>query len=671
MNHIKRKAITTNFLLTMLIIICTTCKINADDNADTGSGGTNGSTLEKGHYNYAEYMYKVSVFVGLSDTVDETSSLSEWKMIADQFIYLKPAEFTLAVNTLGGTGAKVNYLSGKTLQSVIINQVLVDDPPPIPITNGGNINSVKSYFGDTQTLNALIDGIAYQQHVTRNDLISSLEFIIEGKKMNYPPEVIFPVKENGIYQNKVPWLIMYEPVIITYLKDNVPVLAFTATEYALAQKLGYFNFKSGSDGQYVSAMTHSDLPNSVFLEESWIGYLVTPALPDGVYWSDDRIISGGGWGMRMLKPDSLGVVENNTSYDYEYRVDTDVITSVRIYADADITPDNRDESETTYKNPMKATATVTMSANGYTKSTEIVIPKGGSELVWLKWHTPLSPDDVSIHVEVTGNQAAKIDGKNRSDILIGKVVDLKQNIPPNPTATDENKNFTIPKLLQKADKKTAEWGTYTCTWVPDWNWQPKWVWESDWQLVPHYHLVDTMKGPEWQTDGMVWEDQGEWVDQGKWIDEGNWEYDYTNYYATLSANMLLKPDAKAPTADGNMMKSGYGVNIDIGTKVYTNAPSNHLTYVQNTITYFPEFQYKNYWRVLDQTSYGNFKFEKNKYSTYNNRTHFTPIWYPDGKYEVYAEVIDLWTPEGMLRMNLSDEVTINGNLFSDWHISPK
>lgn len=200
-----------------------------------------------------------------------------------------------------------------------------------------------------------------------------------------------PTKVNDKYQNKVPWLIVYEPVIISYLKDRTTTLAFTATEYALAQKLGYFNFRGGSDGQYISGMTHSDLPNSIFLEESWFGYPVTSALPDNVYWDLDRIIAGGGWGMRMLKANSVDVVENDTEYDYEYRVDTDVITSVRIYASDDITPDNRHESEAAYNNPVKNTATVTISANGYSKSTEVVIPNGGSELVWLKWHTQVRP----------------------------------------------------------------------------------------------------------------------------------------------------------------------------------------------------------------------------------------------------------------------------------------
>lgn len=57
-------------------------------------------------------------------------------------------------------------------------------------------------------------------------------------------------------------------------------------------------------------------------------------------------------------------------------------------------------------------------------------------------------------------------------------------------------------------------------------------------------------------------------------------------------------------------------------------------------------------------------------STYNRRTHFTPIWYPDGSYTVNTWVIDCWTPAGMLSVNLTDSLNIRGNLWDDWHIAP-
>lgn len=655
----------------VLVVILYSITVYADDNADSGDGDTQDALKDKGFYRSSEYMYKVSVYVGLSDASDEFSSLSNnWKMVGNQSIYVKPSSFSIPSGTIGSTGTKIDYLNGQSLNPIEINQFLTDDPPPIPITHGGNIESVKSYFGDTNTLNLLINSIAAQKGTSKESLVSGINFNINGETITGEPERILPEKVDGEYQNEVAWLVVYEPVVLTHLKDRSTVLAFTATEYALAQKLGYFNFKSGSDGQYVAGMTHSDLPNSIFLEQSWFGYPVTSAFADGVYWSEDRIIQGGGWGMRMLRPNSEEVEENDTTYDYEYRVDTDVITSVRIFADEDITPDNRHVSDYYYDYPVDNTATVTMQVNGYTKSTDVVIPAGGSQLVWIKWHTPVTPSKVEIQIQVTGNLAAKIDGDYRSATITGRVVDLDEKEPPNPTANDTSDSFIVPRIPIESDKTIAEWGIFDAEWDPDWVWYSKWEWVSNWQYVPRYQWFNTISGWQFLYIGHYWEDHGGWVDRGEWKDEGEWIYNYTAYYATLAASMSLTPDEQAPTAVGNTMKSGYGVNIDIQTNIYTNAPSNDTTYVQNAISHFPEFYYADYYRLLEMTSYGDFEFQENKYSTYNNRTHFTPIWYPDGPYTVYTTVIDMWTPDGMLRMNLNDRVNINGSLYDDWHISP-
>ena len=51
-----------------------------------------------------------------------------------------------------------------------------------------------------------------------------------------------------------------------------------------------------------------------------------------------------------------------------------------------------------------------------------------------------------------------------------------------------------------------------------------------------------------------------------------------------------------------------------------------------------------------------FEFKVNPYSTYRQRCHFSPVWYPNGQYRVYTYVQDAWTPAGMLSMNLNDYV---------------
>lgn len=154
---------------------------------------------------------------------------------------------------------------------------------------------------------------------------------------------------------------------------------------------------------------------------------------------------------------------------------------------------------------------------------------------------------------------------------------------------------------------------------------------------------------------------------------GWWEFDLDEYYAEISGTMEIAPDQKNPTAGSNQIKSGYGINQYVSVRVKTNN-SAAATMAQNAVTYFPEFGYQGFWRLLDRTTSGyssEFEFKNNKYSTYYNLTHFTPIWFPDGEYTPYTWVIDGWTPAGMLSLNLTDSVMIQGNLWSDWHIAPQ
>lgn len=158
-----------------------------------------------------------------------------------------------------------------------------------------------------------------------------------------------------------------------------------------------------------------------------------------------------------------------------------------------------------------------------------------------------------------------------------------------------------------------------------------------------------------------------------WCDHGWWEFDLDRYSASLSAAMEITPDEKNPTASDSTMKSGYGVNQVVTARVNSSQRSA-TTALQNAVSYFPEFNYESFWRLLDRISISSsssrLEFQKNEYSTYNRRTHFTPIWYPDGSYTVNTWVIDCWTPAGMLSVNLTDSLNIRGNLWDDWHIAP-
>jgi hypothetical protein len=362
------------------------------------------------------------------------------------------------------------------------------------------------------------------------------------------------------------------------------------------------------------SLSHKNLPLAMFLETpdlgypAWSGSTTTAA-------SDTDIISSLGLGIVRFNGIEADPTEVST-VDYEYRVNTEVITSVTVRG-GQADPDH------------PVTVRFTIGGQTYTVS-GVYYPSGDSQLAWVRWTTPATPQTMTIRVSVTGAGSAS------QGIITAKIIDLSGNDPPNPVADDRNNSYIAPSVPSKAQNTTASWGI----------WRP-W-WHANW----------------------VWISTGE--DTGYWVDEGWWEFDWNSYSASLSAAMRIVPDAKDPTASGKTMKSGYGINQTTTANVSTNQ-SSAVTDAQTAVTYFPEFQYKTYWRLLEQTQSGynaKLEFVSNKYSTYKRRTHFTPIWFPDGSYTAYTWLIDCWTPAGMLSANLTDSVNIQGNLWSDWHIAP-
>lgn len=400
--------------------------------------------------------------------------------------------------------------------------------------------------------------------------------------------------------------ILLEP--IAYFKYNGVMFAMTATEAALYNK----QVGNGLRSKMVS-LSHKNLPLSMFLETPDLGF---PAWSGSTTkaQSDETIIANLGMGIiRFSEPDPEPQKESNVIY----RTDTEVITAITLTAGSQKTPDNP--------------AYARFSINGKTYShTNIYIPEGGSQLAWVKWRTPKEAGTITI--TVTSNCSMS------SSEIVAKIVDLDKNPPPDPQANDRNDDFIIPSAPSKPNMTTLTWGEWDCWW--------------------HEHWV-------WHSGG---EDEDGW-----WEDEGWFEYAWLSYSASLTANLNTKPDEKVPTASGKTMKSGYGLTADVSAQVRSSAPSSHITGVQNVVAYFPEFNYSTYWRLLKRLNTGyssTFEFQKNKYSTYGQSVHFSPVWFPDGRYTTYAECLDSWTPAGMLQINLTDDLTIRDSLFSDWHIRP-
>jgi len=497
-----------------------------------------------------------------------------------------------------GRNSKMSYRSGGLSLSVggyACEKPGQSMPTVISTSSGGvNIEAIKKYWCSEYAVKMVANEIG----------------------MNYD------VLINGEYK------IVVEPIAyLTYAGNR---MAMTATEAALYDQMVNGNLRSN-----MGNLTHKNLPLAIFLEYSDLGYPAWSGTRTG-FVSNEEIKSALGIGIVWFteppaEPPELGL----ETFDYEYRVDTEVITSVMV-SGGQSDPDN------------ETTVTFNILGTTYTVG-NVYYPDGDGQLVWVRWRTPQEEQTLQIPVSVSGP------GAPAKGTINVKIVDLDKNPPPNPVADDRNDSFSPASVPAKEQVTSNTWGV----WVP-W-WQEFWVWIPNWVKVSG--SCDSSCSSSCTSSHWEWEDHGWWEDQG-W-----WEFDWEDYQASLTASMQILIDEKNPTATGRTMKSGYGVNQEVTSSVSTNMWSA-VTELQNAVSYFPEFRYETYWRLLDRMGGGAFEFKENHYSTFKRRTHFTPIWYPDGSYTVYTWAIDCWTPAGMLSMNLSDNVTIQGNLWADWHIAP-
>ena len=513
----------------------------------------------------------------------------------------------------GMDGVRVTVIYSETQKPASASIDLTSKTPAIKI-HFGKVSKIQ--YRDGSSISPTTSSyVYYNPAITMPRIIStgSSKASIEAIKKYFCDEIIvrYIAELTGIsYDDLITekYKLLLEP--IAYFKHNGVMYAMTAHEAAL-----YDNQTGGALRRTMTSLTHKNLPLAMYLEYSDLGFAAYSG-PTNKTCSNDTIIAYLGMGIVRFEEQPPEQPEP-TDYDYEYRVDTDVITPVTLYAGSETTPG--------------APATVTFTIKGSTyRMNNIVIPEGDSQLAWVKWHTPSEPQDITITVRTNR-------GTLSQTTIKAKVVDLSGNDPPDPKATDTAGSWRPSSVPSREEKSYAAWSVW---WA---QWHPYWVWHST----------------------------GD--DDGYWVDEGWYDFFRDNYSASMTATTRIEPDEKVPTAAGNTMKSGYGVSNTVTATVSTSAPMSHYTYGQTAVSYFPEFNYTTYWRLLDRLSSGKtarFQFAENIYSTYKQRVHFSPVWFPDGSYTVNTHVMDIWTPAGMLCANLTDSVTISGSLYDDWHIAP-
>ena len=471
-------------------------------------------------------------------------------------------------------------------------------------------------------------------------------------------------------------MVVIEPIF--YFTLNRQHYALTAHEIALwDEHLG------GAIRKKHVSRSHKNIPVSLFLKTGRFGFERYNGI---VKTFDNKTIKEKlGIGLIGVRDEEVEKPPKITTFDYIYRCDTDVYTAVELSAQTDSTPDK----------PLKVDFAIPNV--GDLEVDQIYVPKGYTQLVWIKWHTPKEPTELNIKVK-----------SNKSEEKTIKV-DIREKVlwePKNPVAEDnrptdlnkfqENFNPENAKLTEMEEVDKKRWSKWEIV-----EFQPRGDFKG-WGAVPHFDYDD--EGNSVITHYSyyaIWDEHAYWsfgkheytvetAPDGTSVSHivnGRTPTEPTYYTAEIvKTKMLVKPaeTCKQQNPNPKFIKSGYGVEADINLEIKGNG-IHETTGFQTAKYFFPEFNYNKYWRIGERVEHDKIlggitdkiSFPKNWYSyqgyhNYNNgRYHFLPIWYPDGKYVPYANVFDCWTPSGELRVKTKGEINCVGSLWEDWHVRIK
>lgn len=342
---------------------------------------------------------------------------------------------------------------------------------------------------------------------------------------------------------------------------------------------------------------------------------------------------------------------------------------------------------------------------------EITCPAGGEETMgWIKWHTPSREQSVVITLESKRDTLLLLDEDgNQCDKLTinADIAKVKESTPPDPLVSDTKpswqKVYSQSSVQERISGYVSGDSVQELSWYT-WSIGAGWSQDSDYDRRRVKIITGGMTDPSSQTPywGAETENQdvtlytwgvdnryypsaaatrtiGSFYAGAVYISTSDIQLEKVTYSVSMSAEAAISPSDYCKTATYSessgkyTMKSGYGIQISVDT--HLSGDTQYCTGSQTANVLFPEFNYNRhsttlYNRLLEKSG-GSFVFKKNKYSTYNDRVHFTPIWFPDRKnYTIYVEVFDVWCPAGQLSVRITDQIFINGNVYDDWHIAP-
>jgi hypothetical protein len=263
------------------------------------------------------------------------------------------------------------------------------------------------------------------------------------------------------------------------------------------------------------------------------------------------------------------------------------------------------------------------------QSKAVVCPASNNNLVWFRWHTPSMAGSYTLSVNISASGVTPRAGW--ADTLTWSVRVATENVPLQTRLTD---------------------------------------------IKPSWFSIQT-PNPCGYASALSWSD---------WI-YSNGAFLKRTYTATLNAGLTVTPTkatdgsnrivtATRDASEKWTLKSGYGISesatsgVALTSSTGSAIDSTSATSAQLAEGRYPEFNYyyAGYFRLLDRMGNGSFQLKRNPYSQYGFRTHYVPIWFPDGPYTVLATVSQAWTPAGMLGKDTTGTVQIQGALPDDWYV---
>lgn len=328
-------------------------------------------------------------------------------------------------------------------------------------------------------------------------------------------------------------------------------------------------------------------------------------------------------------------------------------------------------------------------------------PAGEEAMGWFDWHTPRTTQDIEITIYSNNADVYFLDSNgSRYDTLVvlASVDKVEEVTPPDPTVNDKRPSWHNLYTESSVSKKIAQYASPDNPQTLEWYvWTYDWVQQELSERSTSFNVI-TSEPKDGSYIGAAYYSYS-FIAQRRGIDNTFYateiatqkkgrEYEGAvllsgearkmTFSASIDAELVVTPSPRCYTATKNnatglyTMKSGYGIQVEV--KAHISGSTALCTGSQSANVLFPEFNYRlseaKYNRLLEKVG-GVYVFKQNEYSTYNDRVHFTPIWYPDNtSYIVYAEVFDVWCPAGQLSARMTDWVYIKGNVYDDWHIAP-